>query len=135
MMCKLTTSSKTFLWITVLIALVLSADIDIRARTKRTNTRNTERKKPVYSKTNNVEMNMSYDFSVPGKTSKIEFTVALPKTIPGRQRIQSMHFFPGPSKLFSENGNDYARFVFNEPEKQFNVQINIKAKLLRYDDH
>jgi transglutaminase-like putative cysteine protease len=118
---------------TVLIALVLSADIDVRARTQRTNTRKKERQKPVYSKTSKVEMNISYDFSVPGKTSKIRLIVALPKTMPNRQRIYDIRCSPEPTRLFTENGNDYAEFLFTDPEKQFKVQVNVKARLLRYD--
>ncbi len=133
MICKLTTRYKTVLWTVVLIALVPPADIDVRARTQRTNTRKTERQKPVYSKTSKVEMNISYDFSVPGKTSKIHLIVALPKTMPDRQRIYNVKCSPQPTRLFTENQNDYAEFLFTNPEKQFKVQINVKAKLLRYD--
>jgi transglutaminase/protease-like cytokinesis protein 3 len=133
MICKLTTSCKTVLWAVVLIALVPLADIDVRARTQRTNARKKERQKPVYSKTSKVEMNISYDFSVPGKTSKIHLIVALPKTMPNRQRIYDITCSPEPVRLFTENGNDYAEFLFTNPEKQFKVQINIKARLLRYD--
>lgn len=133
MTSNLTTSCKILLCITVLIALVSSADIDVRARTKRTNTHNTKRKKPVYSKTSKVEMNISYDFSVPGKTSKINLIVALPKTMPDRQRIYDIECSPKPTRLFTENGNDYAEFLFTNPEKSFKVQINVKARLFRYD--
>jgi transglutaminase-like putative cysteine protease len=133
MICKLTTTYKTVLWITLLIALVSPADVDLWARTQRTNTQKKEREKPVYSKTSKVEMSISYDFTVPGKTPKIQLIVALPKTIPDRQRIYDIECSPKPTRLFTENENDYAEFLFTNPEKQFKVQINIKAGLFRYD--
>ena len=33
------------------------------------------------------EFILTYDFTVPGDTSKIEFTVAVPRTLPDRQKI------------------------------------------------
>jgi len=133
MICKLTTRNKTVLWMILLTALLPLADRDVRAGTQRTNTRKKEREKPVYSKISKVEMSICYDFTVPGKTSKIQLIVALPKTMPDRQRIYDVNCSPEPTRLFSENQNDYAEFLFTNPEKQFKVQVNIKARLFRYD--
>ncbi len=133
MIRKLTTRYKTVLWIILLIAFFSPAAIELCARTRRTNTPKKERQKLVYSKTSKVEMSISYDFTVPGKTPKIQLIVALPKTMPDRQRIYDIECSPKPTRLFTENKNDYAEFLFNNPEKQFKVQINIKARLFRYD--
>jgi transglutaminase-like putative cysteine protease len=84
-------------------------------------------------KLNNIEFVLSYNFSVPGNTSKIRYVVLLPKTIPGRQKIFDIKYSPEPSKCFSKNGNDYAEFVFVEPPKQFKVEITVKAGLFKYD--
>jgi transglutaminase-like putative cysteine protease len=133
MMRKLANSYKTVLWIMALIALIPPADIDVRARTQRTRPQKKERRKPVYSKTSKVEMSLSYDFTVPGETPKIQLIVALPKSIPDRQRIYDINCSPKPARIFTENENDYAEFLFTNPEKHFKVQINIKARLFRYD--
>ena len=83
---------------------------------------------------NDVEMHLCYDFFVPGKTNKIKFVVALPKTIPDRQKVREIEFFPKPSREFSSNsGNQYAEFVFSEPKRRFEVEIHVKAELFRYD--
>ena len=82
---------------------------------------------------NTVEFDLSYDFFVPGETFRINLVVVLPKTIPGRQKIMGMRYSPKPSRIFDENGNRYAEFVFVKPDKQTRVEINIKAELLRYD--
>ena len=81
-----------------------------------------------------MEMHLCYDFFVPGKTHKIKFVVALPKTIPGRQKVYEIDFFPKPSRKFSSNsGNQYAEFIFSEPKRRFDVEIHVKAELFRYD--
>lgn len=82
---------------------------------------------------NTVELDLSYDFSVPGNTFRIRFTVILPETLPGRQKILGIKYSPKPSRIFNENGNRYAEFVFIKPDRQEKVEINIKAKLFRYD--
>ena len=99
--------------------------VGIKAKTK-------SRSVIAQSNSNIVEMQLCYDFSVPGKTSKIKFIVALPKTIPGRQRI-FIKYDPKPSKVFRENGQRYAEFVFNKPKKQFKVVITVRAKIFGYD--
>lgn len=82
---------------------------------------------------NTVELDLLYDFSVPGETFRINFTVILPQTIPGKQKILSIRYSPKPSRFFHENGNRYAEYVFVKPEKRMKVEIIIRAELLRYD--
>jgi len=83
---------------------------------------------------NEVVMHLCYDFFVPGKTHKIKFVVALPKTIPDRQKIREIECFPRPSREFSSKcGNQYAEFIFTEPKRRFDVEIHVKAELFRYD--
>ena len=83
---------------------------------------------------NDVDMHLCYNFFVPGKTHKIKFVVALPKTIPDRQKVREIEFFPRPSREFSSNcGNQYAEFIFSEPKRRFDVEIHVKAELFRYD--
>jgi len=92
------------------------------------------REKPVQTTGpgNTAEFTLTYDFTVPGDTSKIEFTVVVPHTIPDRQKIL-IQYSPSPGKTFNENGNHYAVFVFNKPQKQFKVEMNIKAEMFEYD--
>lgn len=80
-----------------------------------------------------VEFDLSYDFSVPGETHRINFIVVLPETIPDRQSILSINYSPKPSRIFNENGNRYAEFVFIKPNHQVEIEINIRAELFRYD--
>jgi len=81
---------------------------------------------------NTVEFDLCYEFSVPGKTSRIKFAVALPRSIPGRQKIR-IKYSKKPSKVFREKGNRYAEFVFIKPKKRLKLKINIQADLFRYD--
>lgn len=86
-----------------------------------------------FSQNRTAEFELSYDFSVPGRTHKIEFLVLVPRTIPGRQNILNVSYSPTPSRVFDENGNRYAAFVFNSPGKKEKVTINVKAELFKYD--
>jgi transglutaminase-like putative cysteine protease len=70
---------------------------------------------------------------VPGETHRMNFIVVLPKTIPDKQSILSINYSPKPSRIFHENGNRYAEFVFIEPNRQVEIEINIRAELFRYD--
>ena len=82
---------------------------------------------------NIVEFDLSYDFTVSGQTRRISLTAVVPKTIPDRQNIIDIQYSPKPSKIFEKNGNRYAEFIFDKPEKEINVGINIKAELFKYD--
>jgi len=82
---------------------------------------------------NLVEFDLTYDFSVPGETQSISFVVVLPTTMPGRQKILSRSYSPRPSRIFNENGNRYAEFVFKRCERREKVKIRVKAELYRYD--
>ena len=86
-----------------------------------------------YKKTKKVEFDLCYDFTATDKTSKVKFITAIPKTLRHKQRIYNIEYSPEPTRFFSANGNDYVEFIFNNPEKQFQIKINIKAKLFRYD--
>ena len=82
---------------------------------------------------NLVEFDLTYDFSAPGETRAVSFVVVLPTSMPGRQKILSRSYSPKPSRIFNENGNRYAEFVFKKPERHEKVKIRIKAELYRYD--
>lgn len=86
-----------------------------------------------YTQGNIVELDLSYDFSVPGKTHRLRFVVVLPRTMPDRQNILSTKYSPKPSRIFNENGNRYAEFVFVKPNRRVKIEISIKAELFRYD--
>jgi len=85
------------------------------------------------AKSNKVEFDISYDISVSGQTRRISFTVVVPKTIPDRQNIIDIQYSPKPSRIFEQNGNRYAEFIFDKPEKQNKINISIKAELFKYD--
>lgn len=82
---------------------------------------------------NIVELDLSYDFTVPGETRRISFIAALPTTIPDRQNIISTQISPKPSRIFQKNGNSYAEFVFDKPREKIEIEIQIKAELFQYD--
>ena len=80
-----------------------------------------------------TEFVLSYDFTVPGKTSRIQFIALVPKTIPNRQKITDVKYSLKPSKLFSKNGNKYVVFFFKSPPKHFKIDITVEAELFKYD--
>lgn len=85
------------------------------------------------TKNNVVEFVLSYNFYVPGETSRISFIVVLPQSIPDKQEIQSMKYSRKPSRIFRQDGNRYAEFVIIKPDRYIEIKINIKAELFRYD--
>src|SRR4030042_581798 len=60
------------------------------------------------SYTNTVEFNLKYNFFVPGDTHRLSLIVALPRTLPDRQKILSTKFSTKPARIFNENSNRYA---------------------------
>ena len=111
----------------LLIGLLCLADINGQTR------RRQKRPSKKITRTNRVQFDLIYDFSVSGETSKIKFVTLLPKTIPDRQKILEIKYSTEPAKVFSENGNKYAEFVFVDPNESFKLKINVKANLARYD--
>ena len=85
------------------------------------------------NQSNTVEFDLSYDFTVSGETRRISLTTVIPKTIPDRQNIIDIQYSQKPSRVFEKNGNRYAEFIFNKPEKQTKIDISIKAELFKYD--
>ena len=81
---------------------------------------------------NKVELDLTYDLLVRGKTNKISFVTLVPQTIPDRQTISSINYSPKPSRIFSRNGNQYAEFVFFNPKRYVKIKINVKAELFEY---
>lgn len=82
---------------------------------------------------NNVELYLSYDLLVLGKTYKISFVTLVPQTIPDRQTISRIYYSPKPSRIFSRNGNQYAEFVFVNPKRYVKIKIKVKAELFEYN--
>ena len=112
--------------ILLLVNLLLPSDIVAKTRTRKP-------RPPRLKNNNKIHLIMSYDYSDLEKTKTIRLVTALPKTIPNRQRIYSIEYNRQPNRVFSANGNDYAEFVFADPNKDFDIRIDIKAMLLKYD--
>jgi transglutaminase-like putative cysteine protease len=86
-----------------------------------------------FTNSNTAEFDIFYDISAPGQTHRISFTALIPKTIPRRQNIIEIQYSPKPSRIFEQNGNRYAEFIFDKPEKQNKINIRIKVELFKYD--
>ena len=80
-----------------------------------------------------VELDLSYDMLVLGKTNKIIFVTLVPQTIPDRQTISRINYSPKPSRIFSRNDNQYAEFVFVNPKRYVKIKIKVKAELFEYN--
>jgi transglutaminase-like putative cysteine protease len=84
------------------------------------------------AKAEEIEFNIHYDFTVSGKTSKIRFIGLIPRTLPDRQKIV-ISYSPKPTRVFTNNMNRYAEYIFLDPEKKFRVTITGRAKLFGCD--
>ena len=114
--------------LTLLISLMPPLDLPARTRQRRKKTV----QKPI-GKSQTVEFELQYDFSMQAIPTKIIFVTNLPKTIPDRQQILDIQYSEKPSRIFTKNDNDYVEFVFTRPTNNFTLKINIKARLFRYD--
>jgi transglutaminase-like putative cysteine protease len=117
--------------LTVILLISLTFLPDINAKTTRR--RPIAKPHETTGSRNNVEFNLCEDFSMQAVASKLTFVTLVPKTIPDRQKILSIKYSTPPARVFSSNGNDYAEFVFSRPPTQFQLKINVKATLLKYD--
>ena len=70
---------------------------------------------------------------MPGKTSKIRFVCLIPRTIENRQRIFDISYSVPPSRIYDTHGNRYAEFTLLNPNRYVEIQIRVKAQLIRYD--
>lgn len=125
--------SRDLACVVLLIGLVSLANISAQTPTPRRRSGRVMLPRPAANYANQVEFDLCYQFSVPGDTARIRFITLLPGTIPGKQNILSVNYSRKPSRIFSRNGNHYAEFIFVEPRKRFEVKINVKAELFRYD--
>lgn len=80
-----------------------------------------------------TQLNLCYEFSVPGNTANVRLVTLVPRTIRDRQRILGVSWSEKPLRLFVKNESCYAEFVFAKPKKRFKVEVNIRAELFRYD--
>lgn len=83
--------------------------------------------------TNKVNLGLKYNFFVPGDMPRLSVIVALPRTLPDRQKILSTKFSIRPTRMINENGNRYAEYVFINPDKKIEIEISMKIELFRYD--
>jgi transglutaminase-like putative cysteine protease len=81
----------------------------------------------------NINLDISYFFDVPGSTSKIEFISVIPSDYQSRQKVSGSSFSIEPFNYFSSGTTRYARFVIQEPDKDFYLDIDIDMRLLDYD--
>ena len=50
-----------------------------------------------------------------------------------RQNIIDIQYSPKPLRIFDKNGNRYAEFIFDKPEKKIEINIGVKVELFKYD--
>ena len=121
-------------FVLVLLLIVSAASVEAGGRFVSQQSRDRQRApQGAFAQSHIVEFELSYDFSVQGETRRIDFTALVPISIPGRQNILSVSYSPKPSRIFDENGNRYAQFILDKPDRQEKVKISVKAELFRYD--
>jgi transglutaminase-like putative cysteine protease len=124
----------------LLISLVCLADINGQTRSqqrkpRQRRTRQTRKTglKAKARNTDKVQFDLCYDFYMEAIPSRMNFVTVIPKTILDRQQILDIKYSTEQSRVFSKNGNEYVEFVFTRPGRQFQLKINIKARLSRFD--
>lgn len=76
-----------------------------------------------------VHVRFAYDVYPGQETKRIKLTCHLPLSIPKRQEVVDVKYSLLPDSIIHENGNTYAIYVMNAPERQ---QITVEATLHIY---
>lgn len=63
------------------------------------------------------------------EVEKMEFTVAVPGTIPGRQEITSLKMSPMPTRLFEQDDNTYVVFTLHAPIQKRQIVVDVEGML------
>jgi transglutaminase-like putative cysteine protease len=81
-----------------------------------------------------VDCTWRYAMGANKKTTKMVLTTLVPRTIPGRQKVIRIKYYPHqPKKVFTRNGNRYARFEFRRPARPFILRIHAVVDVYEYD--
>src|SRR4030042_950561 len=76
---------------------------------------------------------ISYDLSIEGDTSEIDFFSTIPQDYKYRQKILNTTFSPEPSNIFSYGPNTYAEFVIKNPDDKLTIQITCNMEIYDFD--
>ena len=66
-------------------------------------------------------------------TKRAILTTLVPQTLEGKQKILNVQYSVTPKSVFDKDGNHYARFDFDKPEKPVTVVITIDAEISAHD--
>lgn len=76
---------------------------------------------------------ISYDLSIEGDTSEIDFFSTIPQDYKYRQKILNTTFSPEPSNIFTYGPNTYAEFVIKNPDDKLTIQITCNMEIYDFD--
>jgi transglutaminase-like putative cysteine protease len=81
-----------------------------------------------------TKVSVTFKYAITSRgTEKLIFTVLVPKTIPGRQKLGTLHYSHRPLSEFEEQGSKYARFLFTNLSGRIELKIQADVELARYD--
>jgi transglutaminase-like putative cysteine protease len=83
--------------------------------------------------TSRVSFVIRHQLGLSGEITNLRFTLCIPKTIEGRQRVIDLRFSPEPIAVYDDNDNRYAIFSFPKPSGDLEVKISGEIELYRYD--
>ena len=76
---------------------------------------------------------ITYKVSVPGDTRWVRLTALTPESMPNIQKIKRIDYSIKPFRFFRQNGNRYAEFMIQNPDRIEKLEIIISAELYSYD--
>lgn len=120
---------KKFIYLILLIVFTCSGCQCIPANTFNTAKNNPEFNKPLSL----ISFELKGSVKLTGPTSRIQIKIALPQTIPDRQTITKLQFYPQPQDIIMDGGTKYAIYEFHNPTSNFDVLVKGEATLLKYD--
>lgn len=89
--------------------------------------------KSVAADARSISFSMKYTVVPQPRSNKVILTALVPRTLEGKQKIDKIVYTPRPEKVFDENGNRYARFVFESLQAPIDIVVNVEGELYRHD--
>ena len=78
-------------------------------------------------------LEFKYKFNIRGNPQRVRFLTVIPQNKSRCQKILDIKFSPKPKRIFKRMGTRYAEFIFINPKSDFDVKINVRILLYRFD--
>lgn len=80
-----------------------------------------------------ISFTLKFTLAAEDDTEDVRFTCLVPKTVPGRQTVDSIRFSPPPQKQFDEQGGMYVQYAVPKPDRKTDIAITVDMAIHKFD--